>query len=310
MGEHRRHITAVAIAFMIVLAGCAGDDGTGTATDRTETTTVTTTAHPHPTTVLTESSSAPTTTSEDGDRTDTDASEWSPTESDTGENNGGDGSDGTDGATDDVESLIDGGETRSASVVRVIDGDTIEVEFENGETDTVRLLGVDTPETRGEVSPDEFGFENTVAAREHLRDSGYSAHHYVEERDGGDVRIVTDPESDRRGSFDRLLAYVYVDGTNLNAELLKRGYARHYESEFSLNDAFAAHEDTARDSNRGVWDFSQPAEPEPEPTEFVDRDCGDFDSHEEAQAFFEANNPDEDPHRLDANGDGVACESI
>ena len=40
-----------------------------------------------------------------------------------------------------------------------------------------------------------------------------------------------------------------------------------------------------------------------------DRDCADFQSQSEAQAFFEAAGPG-DPHRLDANGDGVACESL
>ena len=42
-----------------------------------------------------------------------------------------------------------------------------------------------------------------------------------------------------------------------------------------------------------------------------DRNCGDFDAWVEAQAFYEAaGGPDSDPHRLDSNGDGVACESL
>jgi competence protein ComEC len=41
-----------------------------------------------------------------------------------------------------------------------------------------------------------------------------------------------------------------------------------------------------------------------------DRDCGDFASQAEAQAFYEAaGGPEEDPHRLDGEGDGIACES-
>ena len=41
-----------------------------------------------------------------------------------------------------------------------------------------------------------------------------------------------------------------------------------------------------------------------------DRDCGDFTSQAEAQRFFEAaGGPESDPHRLDSEGDGVACES-
>ena len=42
-----------------------------------------------------------------------------------------------------------------------------------------------------------------------------------------------------------------------------------------------------------------------------DRNCGDFDGWAEAQAFYEAaGGPASDPHRLDGNGDGVACESL
>ncbi|MDQ3154983.1 MAG: excalibur calcium-binding domain-containing protein [Actinomycetota bacterium] len=46
----------------------------------------------------------------------------------------------------------------------------------------------------------------------------------------------------------------------------------------------------------------------PEPTPPADRDCPDFDSQVEAQAVLDAD--PSDPERLDANGDGVACESL
>jgi len=41
----------------------------------------------------------------------------------------------------------------------------------------------------------------------------------------------------------------------------------------------------------------------------ADRDCSDFNSWREAQSFYEANRPG-DPHRLDADNDGIACESL
>ena len=42
-----------------------------------------------------------------------------------------------------------------------------------------------------------------------------------------------------------------------------------------------------------------------------DRNCSDFDTWREAQDFYEAaGGPDQDPHRLDSNGDGIACESL
>ncbi len=43
---------------------------------------------------------------------------------------------------------------------------------------------------------------------------------------------------------------------------------------------------------------------------FVDRDCGDFKTQKAAQKFFKKNGgPKKDPHGLDADRDGIACES-
>jgi endonuclease YncB( thermonuclease family) len=41
----------------------------------------------------------------------------------------------------------------------------------------------------------------------------------------------------------------------------------------------------------------------------VDRDCGDFATQAAAQTFFLGNGPSTDPHRLDADGDGIACDA-
>lgn len=44
---------------------------------------------------------------------------------------------------------------------------------------------------------------------------------------------------------------------------------------------------------------------------FADKDCDDFATWEEAQRFFEENGgPARDPHRLDRDGDGIACEEL
>jgi Excalibur calcium-binding domain len=43
---------------------------------------------------------------------------------------------------------------------------------------------------------------------------------------------------------------------------------------------------------------------------FRDRDCSDFRTHAQAQRFFERHNPARDPHRLDGDDDGSACESL
>lgn len=55
---------------------------------------------------------------------------------------------------------------RTPTVTETIDGDTIEVRFADGTTGTVRLLGVDTPETYGDMNPSEFpGVSNATPHR-------------------------------------------------------------------------------------------------------------------------------------------------
>jgi hypothetical protein len=43
---------------------------------------------------------------------------------------------------------------------------------------------------------------------------------------------------------------------------------------------------------------------------FRDRDCADFNTHAQAQRFFKKHNPSRDPHGLDGDNDGVACEDL
>ena len=65
-----------------------------------------------------------------------------------------------------------------------------------------------------------------------------------------------------------------------------------------------------RDGN-GIACESLPGAPSASSDDFVDRNCSDFDTWKEAQNFFlAAGGPDEDPHRLDHNGDGIVCESL
>jgi hypothetical protein len=43
---------------------------------------------------------------------------------------------------------------------------------------------------------------------------------------------------------------------------------------------------------------------------FYDRDCSDFSTQRQAQRFYKNHNPRRDPHRLDADRDGIACEAL
>jgi micrococcal nuclease len=135
----------------------------------------------------------------------------------------------------------------TAKVVRVIDGDTIEVSI-GGEDEDVRYIGIDTPET---VKPDTpvqcYGPQGSA-----------ENHRLVE---GRTVRLVFDRE--RRDTYGRLLAYVFLPpggpgegrGRFVNAALVRGGYARTltippntaHAGEFSRLQARAGRE------GKGLW---------------------------------------------------------
>lgn len=148
-----------------------------------------------------------------------------------------------------------------ALVTEVIDGDTVRVRFDDGRVETVRLLGVDAPETRAASAPEEFeGVPATEAGRRCLRAAGGRATAFAVDRLAGErVGLGFDPEADRRGGFGRLLAYVSVDGRSINHALLARGHARLYEGPFVEASRYAAAERAARRDGRGLWGCVDPS---------------------------------------------------
>jgi micrococcal nuclease len=204
---------------------------------------------------------------------------------------------------------------QEAQVIHVVDGDTIDVLIDGTEF-TVRYILVDTPETHQGVEP--FGPEATEANRQLV--------------EGQIVRLEKDvSETDRYG---RLLRYVYVDDLMINEELLRQGMATvaTYPPDVKYVDRFLALQQEAQAAGVGIWGSqpvgeqstatpfpgeSQPPSPStsgytgPYDPSGPDRDCGDFATHAEAQAFFEAaGGPASDPHRLDGDSDGIACETL
>jgi micrococcal nuclease len=195
------------------------------------------------------------------------------------------------------------------SVTRIIDGDTLEVS--TGEK--VRLIGIDTPETKHPSRPVEcFGAHATEHATALMGP-------------GTNVRLVYDVE--RTDRYGRTLAYVYriSDGLFVNMQMVRDGFAvvATYPPNVAHVEEFLAAEREARSNNRGLWGAcggaDTPTESSGSPSQTPapsgggggDRDCSDFSSHREAQAFFEAEGgPGRDPHRLDGDNDGLACESL
>jgi micrococcal nuclease len=152
-------------------------------------------------------------------------------------------------------------ERLNVSVTRVVDGDTIDVRLPDGSEDTIRLVGIDTPEVHVENDPTEYeGVPDTTAGATCLREAGHDATTYAErELTGRNVTIAFDPQTDRRGGYDRLLAYVYADGQNVNYALVATGHARLYDTEFALREDFTAAETRAQESGRALWTCRTPA---------------------------------------------------
>ena len=165
----------------------------------------------------------------------------------------GPASDGTSPTAGDVPAE----RVHTVSVVEVVDGDTMDVRYRNGSTDTVRLLGVDTPEVGAEPEPAEFeGVPDTESGREWLREWGHRASEFARaELAGEEVRVVVDPKSDVRGDYGRLLVYVHADGDLFNRVLLEQGYARMYDSRFSRRANFSDAEARAQTAGAGLWGF-------------------------------------------------------
>lgn len=140
-----------------------------------------------------------------------------------------------------VATNVQGSQPGLYQVANVVDGDTIKVNS-GGHIETVRLIGMDTPETHDPRKP--------------VQCFGEAAHQKTLSLIGGkSVRLEADPADSDRDKYHRLLRYVYLpDGTFVNAELVRQGYAFAYTVfPNSKLDQFRTLEAEARQSGRGLW---------------------------------------------------------
>jgi micrococcal nuclease len=134
----------------------------------------------------------------------------------------------------------------SYKVTEFVDGDTIKVDM-NGKTETIRMIGVDTPETHD--------------PRKSVECFGQAAAAYTKQLIGsGPVRLEADQLSTNRDRYDRLLRYVFTSNNKLvEAEIIKTGYGFAYVSfPFERLDEFRQYEQEARMQNLGLWAGCQP----------------------------------------------------
>lgn len=127
-------------------------------------------------------------------------------------------------------------------VVDVVDGDTIKVEVD-GERVTVRIIGIDTPETEDPRKPVQcFGREATERAEALLG--------------GRQVWLRADPTQDEVDRYGRRLAHVWLDDATLfEWVMVADGYAHQYTYDVpdEHHDALVDAERQARDAGRGLW---------------------------------------------------------
>jgi len=189
---------------------------------------------------------------------------------------------------------VEPGQSFTGKITSVIDGDTYKVDRPVGPVVKVRLWGVDAPEF-----DQPFGVEARDAA------IGYIS------------RKTVGVQVEDMNRYGRAVARVKVRGGNLGRMLVRRGLAWHYREYAPNATELRRLQRQARNASRGLWSQASPVPPwewrnrtsGPDESSIEDRDCSDFDTQPEAQRFFKANRPG-DPHGLDGNNDGEACESL
>jgi micrococcal nuclease len=124
-----------------------------------------------------------------------------------------------------------------ATVVRIIDGDTIKVRH-RGRLESIRLLYIDTPETN------QPGFEEAKDALQSIV--------------GKEVRLkFEDPNQPTRDKYNRLLAYVISGGINTSIEMVNLGWSKFYTKfgKGRLANQFEQAQRQAHREGRGLWGF-------------------------------------------------------
>jgi|GEM_PF-1298706 micrococcal nuclease len=125
-------------------------------------------------------------------------------------------------------------------VIRVLDGDTIEVRESDGDEEKVRFIGIDAPEASGFGNKAEcYGKEASLYLKRLL-----SSKH---------VELIPQPTDDR-DKYRRLLRYVHMSGGDVGLRMLTLGYARYYP--WFEHPRMEEYRNTAREAQnakRGLW---------------------------------------------------------
>lgn len=142
---------------------------------------------------------------------------------------------------------------KETTVTRVIDGDTIEVK---GYDESIRLLGVDTPESdEKDHDPGEYtGIQNNSCL---VKWSEKASNYTQKNLENREITLIFDSEAGEKGSYGRYLAYIELDGNDFTKNLIEKGYARVYmDSDFKRKKSYIEAEEEARVDDKGLWNCS------------------------------------------------------
>lgn len=131
--------------------------------------------------------------------------------------------------------------TETYEVISVVDGDTIKINYQ-GQTTSVRLIGVNTPET--------------IDPRKDVECYGEEASNYLKDLlTGKTVTIAADASQADRDKYNRLLRYVYLDGQDVNYQIIANGYGYEYTYNvpYEKQASYKAAQSAAEAAGKGLW---------------------------------------------------------
>lgn len=135
--------------------------------------------------------------------------------------------------------------TTGYTVSSVLDGDTFRIKYQ-GKTQNIRLLGIDAP-------------ESNKTRYKYLECFGTEAKNYLKTLiDKKKITFQFDVSQDQKDVYDRLLAYVFLDGKNINQTMIEDGYAKEYtyKTPYNYQLQFRQAEQLAQENHLGLWNES------------------------------------------------------
>jgi micrococcal nuclease len=143
----------------------------------------------------------------------------------------------------------------NCEVVRVYDGDTFKCKLGGGKEIKVRLIGIDTPESRRNRKAERDALRSGMSM-EKIISMGKRAKEFTKRFLKKGTRVVLETDVQVLDKYGRVLAYVYLpDGRMLNELLVREGYAKVYTFPPNVKyvERFKKAQEEARRKGKGLW---------------------------------------------------------